>query len=194
MSSKNKDNFTPAFSIWIHFISGFPCGSAGKESACNAWDRGSILGLGRSPGEGKGYPLQYRGLENSIDCIAYRIIKSWTWLSDFHFHILFLLLDLMYWLELLVQVWLQLEWKTTSPPPILNGKHSVFYHGISMTLTVGFFCRCPLSGWENSFLFLIYQKYLSLMGTELFKQILCYTYSDFFLFYYVNRVNHIFFS
>ena len=47
---------------------GFPCGSAGKESACNAGDLGSIPGLGRSPGEGKGYPLQYSALENSMDC------------------------------------------------------------------------------------------------------------------------------
>ena len=47
---------------------GFPGGSAGKESACNAGDLGSILGLGRSPGEVKGYPLQYSGLENSMDC------------------------------------------------------------------------------------------------------------------------------
>ena len=46
---------------------GFPCGSACKESACNAGDLGSIPGLGRSPGEGKGYPLQYSGLENSMD-------------------------------------------------------------------------------------------------------------------------------
>ena len=46
---------------------GFPCGSAGKESACNVEDLGSIPGLGRSPGEGKGYPLQYSGLENSMD-------------------------------------------------------------------------------------------------------------------------------
>ena len=45
---------------------GFPCGSAGKESACNMGDLGSIPGLGRSPGEGKGYPLQYSGLENSM--------------------------------------------------------------------------------------------------------------------------------
>ena len=44
---------------------GFPCGSAGKEPACNAGDLGSIPGLGRSPKEGKGYPLQYSGLENS---------------------------------------------------------------------------------------------------------------------------------
>ena len=43
-------------------------GSAGKESACNVGDLGLIPGLGRSPGEGKGYPLQYSGLENSMDC------------------------------------------------------------------------------------------------------------------------------
>ena len=49
----------------------FPCGSAGKESACNAGDLGSIPGLGRSPGEGKGYPLQYSGLENSMDYIVH---------------------------------------------------------------------------------------------------------------------------
>ena len=45
---------------------GFPCGSPGKESACNMGDLGSIPGLGRSPGEGKGYQLQYSGLENSM--------------------------------------------------------------------------------------------------------------------------------
>ena len=48
---------------------GFPCGSAVKVSACNAGDLGLIPGLGRSPGEGKGYPIQYSGLENSMDCI-----------------------------------------------------------------------------------------------------------------------------
>ena len=73
---------------------GFPCGSAGKESACNAGDLDLIPGLGRSPGEGKGYPLQYSGLENSMDCIVHGIcaksvhslqICSQTWLSDFHF-------------------------------------------------------------------------------------------------------------
>ena len=57
---------------------GFPCGSAGKESACNAGDLGSIPGLERSPGEGKGYPLQYSGLVNSMDCIVYGVAKSWT--------------------------------------------------------------------------------------------------------------------
>ena len=49
---------------------GFSCDSAGKESACNAGDLGSIPGLGRSPGKGKGYTFQYSGLENSIDCIG----------------------------------------------------------------------------------------------------------------------------
>ena len=47
---------------------GFPCDSAGKETACNVGDLGSIPGLGRSPGEGKGYPLQCSNLENPMDC------------------------------------------------------------------------------------------------------------------------------
>ena len=64
---------------------GFPCGSAGKESVCNVGDLGLIPGLGRSPGEGKGHPLQYSGLENSMDCIVRGVTKSWTRLSDFHF-------------------------------------------------------------------------------------------------------------
>ena len=66
-------------------IATFPCGSAGEESACNVGDLGSIPGLGRSPGEGKGYPLQYTGLENSMDCIVHGVTKSQTQLSNFHF-------------------------------------------------------------------------------------------------------------
>ena len=62
----------------------FPGGSAGKESTCSAGDLGSIPGLGRSPGEEKGDPLQYSGLENSMDCIAHRVTKSRTRLSEFH--------------------------------------------------------------------------------------------------------------
>ena len=50
---------------------GFPHSSVGKESTCNAEDPGSIPGPGRSPGEGIGYPLQYPGLENSMDCIVH---------------------------------------------------------------------------------------------------------------------------
>ena len=66
-------------------ILGFPHGSGGKESACNAGDLGSIPGLGRSPGEEKGYPFQYCGLENSMDCIVHVVAKSRTQLSDSHF-------------------------------------------------------------------------------------------------------------
>ena len=64
---------------------GFSCGSTGKESACNEGNLGSIPGLGRSSREGKGYPLQYSVLENSMDCIVHGVEKSWTRLSDFHF-------------------------------------------------------------------------------------------------------------
>ena len=63
---------------------GFPGGSAGKESACNARDLSSVPGLWRSPGEGKGYPLQYSGLGNSMNCIVLGVTNSRTWLSDFH--------------------------------------------------------------------------------------------------------------
>ena len=59
---------------------------ADKESAYNAGDLGSIPGLGISPGEGNGYPLQYSGLENSMDCTVHGVTKSWTQLSNFHFH------------------------------------------------------------------------------------------------------------
>ena len=65
--------------------SGFPCGSADKESVRNEGDPGSIPGLGRSPGEGKGYPLQHSGLENSMDCIVHEVAKTQTRLSDLHF-------------------------------------------------------------------------------------------------------------
>ena len=64
----------------------FSCGSAGKESTGNAQDLGLTPGLGRPPGEGKGYPFLYSGLENSMDCIVYGVTKSRTWLSDFTFH------------------------------------------------------------------------------------------------------------
>ena len=62
---------------------GFPCSSADKESAYNEGDLGSVPGLGRFPGKGKGYPRQYPGLENSMECMG--VAKSWTRLSDFHF-------------------------------------------------------------------------------------------------------------
>ena len=62
---------------------GLPFGSAGKESTCNTGDMGSIPGLGRSLGEEKGYPLQYSGVENSMDCIVHGVAKSWTRLATF---------------------------------------------------------------------------------------------------------------
>ena len=87
----------PQFDSWVRKIHwkrdrlptpvflGFPCGSAGKESACNAGDLGSIPGLGRSPGEGKGYPLQYSGLENSMDCTwGRRVGHDWATFTSLH--------------------------------------------------------------------------------------------------------------
>ena len=72
-------------SLPIPVLLGFPSGWAGKETACNLGDLGWILGLGRCPGEGKGYPLQHSGLENSKDCIVHVVAKSQTQLSNFHF-------------------------------------------------------------------------------------------------------------
>ena len=86
----NTGDMRPGFDLWVQKILwrrnrlptpvflGFPCGSAGKESTGNVGDLGSIPGLGRSPGKGKGYPLQYSGLENSMDCIVYWVTKSWS--------------------------------------------------------------------------------------------------------------------
>ena len=73
----------------------FPGGSAGKESACNAGDLGSILGLGISPAEGKGYPLQYSCLEKPMDreawwATVHTVAKSQTWLR---------------WLSMYAQIW-----------------------------------------------------------------------------------------
>ena len=85
----------PGFNCWFRKIIwrtdrlpmplflGFPGGSVGKEFACNVGDLGSIPGLGRSPGKGNSYPLQYSGLENSMDCVVHGATKR---LSDFHFH------------------------------------------------------------------------------------------------------------
>ena len=59
----------------IFYSSEFPGGSADKEFTCNVGDLGSIPGLGRFPGEGKGYPLQYSGLENSMDSTVQGVSK-----------------------------------------------------------------------------------------------------------------------
>ena len=76
--------------IWIDCLlhaEGFPGGSDNKESAHNMGDPGSIPGLGRSPGEENGNPLQYSCLENPMDGGALRatvcgVAKSWTWLNN----------------------------------------------------------------------------------------------------------------
>ena len=63
--------------LTLNIYWGFPCGSAGKESPCNAGDLDSIPGLGRSPGEGNNYPRQYSYLENSMDRGAMASYSPW---------------------------------------------------------------------------------------------------------------------
>ena len=89
MLSKSLIQLSADRKLGVMAVMGFPGGSAGKESACNAEDLGSIPGLGRPPEEGKGYPLQYSSLENSMDCIVYGVAKSRTRLSNFHFALLY---------------------------------------------------------------------------------------------------------
>ena len=67
-----------AIRLYVLLYKVFLGGSDGKESACNAGDLGLILGFGRFPGEGKGYPLQCSGLENFMDCIVHGVVKSRT--------------------------------------------------------------------------------------------------------------------
>ena len=74
------------FYTWEIFLIVWGCWRTDKESTCNAWDLGSLPGLGRSSGEGKCHSLQYSSLENSIDCIVHGVAKSWTQVSNFHFH------------------------------------------------------------------------------------------------------------
>ena len=83
--------FSPEKSVCHKVLSvkGFLCGSAGKESTCSVGDLGSIPGLGRYPGERKGYPPQSSGLENSMDYIVLGVTKNRTGLRDFQVHYLF---------------------------------------------------------------------------------------------------------
>ena len=64
--------------FWPGFGGSFPCGPAGKESACSAGDLGSMPGLGQSPGEGNGYSLQYSGLENPMNSLVHGVAKRRT--------------------------------------------------------------------------------------------------------------------
>ena len=70
--------FNVLLNLVLVFYWGFPGGSDGKESTCSARDLGSLSGLGRFPGEGNGYPFQYSGLENSIDCTFHGAAKCQT--------------------------------------------------------------------------------------------------------------------
>ena len=74
------------FTLTLICAWGFLGSSAVKESACNVEAPSSIPGSGRSARKGNGYPLQYSGLENSMDYIFHRVSKSRTRLNDFHFH------------------------------------------------------------------------------------------------------------
>ena len=87
MRERKKAGKISADPFWylFRYLLGFPGGSPGQESSCNVGDLGLIPGLGRSPGEGKGYPLQYSGLENFMDSIVHGVTKSQTQLSNFHF-------------------------------------------------------------------------------------------------------------
>ena len=77
-----KDPLEKGYRLPTPVFLGFPGGSDGKESTCNAGDLGLILGLGRSPGEAKDYPLHYSGLENSMNCIVHGVAKSQTQLRE----------------------------------------------------------------------------------------------------------------
>ena len=85
--------------IHLFLLLGFPCGATGKESTYNGGDLGLTPGLERSPGEGKGYPLQYSGLENSMDYVVHGVAKSRTGLSNFY-----LLLLLLYVVNIVTSV------------------------------------------------------------------------------------------
>ena len=103
MSSANSDSFTSPFPL---------CDSAGKESICSGGDD-SAPRLGRSPGKGKGYPIQYSDLENATDCIVHGVAKSRTRLSDFHIHfplcITFVFLFWLLWVWFPIWCWIKVE-------------------------------------------------------------------------------------
>ena len=85
-ANQNLDNWCVPVNVLLdQKHSGLPCGSVGKETACNVGDLGLVPGLGRFPGEGKGHSLQYSGLENSMGYIVHGVTKSQTRLSNFHF-------------------------------------------------------------------------------------------------------------
>ena len=122
-SSRERDRLpTPVFL-------GFPCCSDGKKSTCNVGDLGSIPGLWRSSGEGKGYPLQYSGLENSMDCIVHGVAKSQTQLSNFHFHF-----------QLIQQIFLRQKENSSA------GYYSEYKSSLGLVLRIPY---CFLTWWKH---------------------------------------------
>ena len=102
----------------------FPDSSVGKEYTCNARDLSLIPGFGRSLGEGKGYPLQYSGLENSMDCIVHGVTKSQIRLSKFHFHFHGGLLG--NWQQIILEILAKSNWDhltALTPQPQLRAAH-----------------------------------------------------------------------
>ena len=134
-----EDCLKPALPLGL----GFPFGSGGKESTCTVGVLGLIPGLGRSPGEGKGYPLQYSGLENSINRIVHALSKSQTQLSDFHFISLH---------------WASLKGPFESYRCYLFDKKNLIFHS-----TKGAFCKADL-GILKKKLIVVSQKSLLTLG------------------------------
>ena len=120
--------------------------SVGKESTCNAGDTGAIPGLGRSPEGGKGYPLQYSCLENSMECIVHGVTKSWTWLSYFHFH------------------FLSFDWITNmiGPAPITSFNHLLSYIPIIFQWYWPLKCSTSFLSWDIGDYWLLFLGYTSL--------------------------------
>ena len=114
---------------------GFPGGSAGEESTCTVGDLGSIPMLGRSPREGKGYPLQYSGLENSMDCIVHGVCKESDMTEQISLHFTSLL-------------WVRLVWDSVLPGP-----------GYVSFLRLGMFSAIILSNKFSATLISFWDKY-----------------------------------
>ena len=131
--------FTPG--LWLYWAS--LVAQLVKNLSFNEGDLGLIPGSGRSPGEGKGYPLQYSGLENSMDYTVLGVTNSWTWLSNFHFHFW-----LYHWVgsASLKTHWTPCQWMLFILKPIWG-----FFFFFSVNdFTSLFFLICPRSSFLGS--------------------------------------------
>ena len=122
------------FRVSLRTVMDFPGGSTGNKSICNVGDLGSIPGLGRSPGEGYGYPLQYSGPENSMDCIVQGVARSQTRLSNFHFSEL----SWRLWVYYLASV---LQWANTEAQGLLEVKSSTIVDSFASNQSL----LCPMA-------------------------------------------------